>query len=397
MKDQSSDSNNIPSDWILNHLGEDRIDYLGAVAPPVFLSSNFCFTNLENMKNALAHESSEPFYTRGTNPSLSMLEQKVAALEGGEAALLFASGSAAIAAAVGACVSMGDHVVCIDKPYSWTSKLLSNWLGKFGVTVDFVDGSVSSIQNALRPETKVLYLETPNSMTFEIQDIASLCHLVKPRGVQVIVDNSYSTPIFQQPIRLGADIVIHSATKYFSGHSDAVGGVLVCNHEKREQIFASDYMTLGGTMSPMNAWLILRGLRTLPIRLKKSQENGLVVADWLSRNPKIRKVFHPLHSTNPQLEVAQRQMSGAGGLLSFELDTNDFAKVERFCNHLRYFLLACSWGGYESLCFPAAALVQSANYQNSTRPIGLIRIYCGLEDADNLIDDLNQAIIFSEI
>lgn len=321
----------------------------------------------------------------------------MAALEGGEAALLFASGSAAVAAAVGSCVAMGDHVICIENPYSWTSKLLSNWLAKFGVSVDYVDGTKDSVQKAIRKETKVLYLETPNSMTFEIQDISELSHAVKPFGIRVIVDNSYSTPIFQKPLKLGADIVVHSATKYFSGHSDAVGGLLICTQEQREKIFSAEYMTLGGTMSPMNAWLILRGLRTLQIRLKKSEENGLAVAEWLVKNPKIRKVNHPLYPSNPFYKVAKKQMTGAGGLLSFELKTTDVFQVEKFCNHLKYFLLACSWGGYESLCFPAAALLQSSNYQNSARPIGLIRIYCGLEDADNLIDDLDRAIIFSGI
>lgn len=397
MKADFSEPKKHPTDWVINHLGENREDYLGAVVPPIFLTSNFCFPTMDAMRHALVHESSEPYYTRGTNPSLSMLEEKLTHLEGGEACLLFASGSAAIAAAVCSCVQQGDHVVCINKPYSWTSKLMKNFLSRFGVSVDFVDGSLESVQNALKSTTKVLYLETPNSMTFELQDIQQLSQLVKPLGIQMIVDNSYSTPFFQKPLALGADIVVHSATKYFAGHSDALGGILICSKEKREQIFAGEYMTLGGTMSPMNAWLILRGLRTLPIRLKKSHENGMEVADWLSKHPKIKKVNFPFHPSHPQFDLAQRQMTGSGGLMSFELDTDNLEVVDAFCNHLQYFLLACSWGGYESLCFPSAALVTSTNYGQYSHTIGLMRIYCGLEDAENLIDDLNQAIIFSGI
>lgn len=389
--------NQFPDDWIINHLGEDRGSYLNAVAPPVFLTSNFCFPHLESMRSALQQESSQPFYTRGTNPSLQMLEQKMAALEGGDAALLFASGSAAIAAAIASCVSSGDHVICVDKPYSWTAKLLSSWLSRFRVSVDFVEGSLDAVKAHIKTETRVLYLETPNSMTFELQDIQSLTSLAKPLGITTIVDNSYSTPIFQKPLLLGADMVVHSATKYFSGHSDAVGGILVCKKDKREKIFAGEYMTWGGTMSPMNAWLILRGLRTLPIRLKKSQENGMAVAEWLSKQPKIKQLRYPFHSSHPQFELAQKQMGGAGGLLSFVLDTEDFGKIEKFCNSLRYFLLACSWGGYESLCFPTAALVSSANYQKANQNPGLVRLYCGLEEKENLVADIENALFLSGI
>jgi cystathionine beta-lyase/cystathionine gamma-synthase len=349
------------------------------------------------MRNALENESSIPFYTRGTNPGLTMLAEKLAALEGGESCLLFASGSAAVAAAICSQVKAGDHVICIEKPYSWTAKLLNNWLDRFGVSVDFTDGSLASVEKLVKPQTKVLYLESPNSFTFEIQDIKTLSYAVKQKGIKVIIDNSYATPLFQKPIDLGADIVVHSATKYFSGHSDAVGGALICNKEDKEKIFKSEYMTLGGTMSPMNAWLILRGLRTLPIRLKKSHENGMAVANFLANHPKIRKVNYPFHPSHPQFELAKKQMKGAGGLLSFELETEDITKVDKFCNSLKYFLLACSWGSYESLCFPTAALITSSNYQKNSFNKSLIRVYCGLEEPENLIDDLNQAIFLAGI
>lgn len=382
---------NFSHDYIINHLGEDRAAWSGAASPPVFMSSMFTFPDVEAMRQALVNESSEPFYTRGTNPDFQILEQKVAALEGGEAALLFASGSAAIAAAVCSQLKAGDHVICIEKPYSWTAKLLNSWLFRFGVETSFVDGSEESVQNAIRPETRILYLETPNSFTFELQDIAALSALVKPKGIRVLVDNSCASPVFQKPLALGADMVVHSATKYFSGHSDALGGLLICSAADRELIFKNEYMTLGATMSPMNAWLILRGLRTLPIRLKKSHENGMQVADFLAAHPGVKKVHYPFHPGHPQHRLARSQMKGCGGLMSFELNTEDPKKIEAFCNALRFFLLACSWGSYESLCFPAIGLVSSANYSKNPFPIGLVRLYCGLEDASLLISDLNQA------
>lgn len=382
---------NFSHDYIINHLGEDRAAWSGAASPPVFMSSMFTFPDVEAMRQALVNESSEPFYTRGTNPDFQILEQKVAALEGGEAALLFASGSAAIAAAVCSQLKAGDHVICVEKPYSWTAKLLNSWLFRFGVETSFVDGSEESVQNAIRPETRILYLETPNSFTFELQDIAALSALVKPKGIRVLVDNSYASPVFQKPLALGADMVVHSATKYFSGHSDALAGLLICSAADRELIFKNEYMTLGATMSPMNAWLILRGLRTLPIRLKKSHENGMQVADFLAAHPGVKKVHYPFHPGHPQYQLARSQMKGCGGLMSFELNTEDPKKIEAFCNALRFFLLACSWGSYESLCFPAIGLVSSANYSKNPFPIGLVRLYCGLEDASLLIGDLNQA------
>jgi cystathionine beta-lyase/cystathionine gamma-synthase len=386
-----------PLDYIINHAGETRSAYLNSGSPPVFLTSLFSFPNLEAMQMALQKESTQPFYTRGTNPNLQMLETKLAALEKGEACLLFASGSAAIAAAVCSQVKAGDHVVCVQKPYSWTGKLLRIWLAKFGVDVSFVEGDLPSVQSAIQGRTKVIYLETPNSFTFEIQDIGEITSLAKSFGIKTIVDNSYSTPIFQNPIVLGADMVVHSASKYLSGHSDVVGGVLVCSNEDRERIFSGEYMTLGGTMSPMNAWLILRGLRTLQLRVKKSDENGMKISGFLASHPAVEKVYYPFLPSHPGHEIAKKQMSGCGGLMSIELKTKELEKISAFTNSLKYFLLACSWGSYESLCFPAAAMVSSSNYHSGPFPPNLVRLYCGLDEAEHLQDDLENALFLSGI
>ena len=386
---------NFSLDFIINHLGEDRSQWMQSGSPPIFMSSIFAYPDLKSMQEAIRKESSVPFYSRGTNPGLQLLETKMAALEGGEACLLFASGSAAIAAAVCSQVKSGDHVLCVKKPYSWTGKLLSQYLSRFGVKCDFTEGDEESVRAALKPETRVLYLESPNSFTFEIQDIEALCRLVKPLGIKVIIDNSFATPLFQNPLKLGADIVVHTATKYLAGHSDALGGVLVCSKEDREKIFAGEYMTIGGVMAPMNAWLILRGLRTLPLRLEKSAANGLAVARFLESHPLVERVWFPWLESHPGHAIARKQMRGCGGLMSFTLKTDDPQRVERFVNSLKVFLLACSWGSYESLCYPALAAMDSGNYGSSPYPLNMVRIYCGLESAETQMADLDNALKFA--
>jgi cystathionine beta-lyase/cystathionine gamma-synthase len=383
-------------DYILNHLGEDRSQWMQSGSPPIFMSSIFAYPDLKSMQEAIRKESEIPFYSRGTNPGLQLLEKKLAALEGGEACLLFASGSAAIAAAVCSQVKSGDHIICVDKPYSWTGKLLRNYLSRFGVESDFVQGDEASVKAALRPNTRVLYLESPNSFTFEIQDISALSALVKPLGIKVVIDNSYATPLFQNPLKLGADIVVHTATKYLAGHSDALGGALICGHADREKIFAGEYMTIGGVMAPMNAWLILRGLRTLPLRLEKSAENGLKVARFLENHPLVERVWFPWLESFEGHQLAKKQMKGCGGLLSFTLKTESPDEIESFVNALQVFQLACSWGSYESLCYPAIAASGEGNYANGPYPINMIRLYCGLESSETLIEDLSQALKLSQ-
>jgi cystathionine beta-lyase/cystathionine gamma-synthase len=223
--------------YILNELGEDRSLHYGAVTPPMYQSSNFCFPNIAAMRGSLAHEMDVPFYTRGNNPTVSILREKLAALEGAEEALVFASGSAAVAAAVMSGLKLGDHVVCVQKPYSWTAKLLKNLLGRFGVESSFIDGTeVSHWEEACKSNTKMFILESPNSMTFELQDIPAVAALAKSKGIRTVIDNSYASPLNQQPIAMGIDIVVHSASKYLSGHSDMVAGVLCCNRKIAEEL-----------------------------------------------------------------------------------------------------------------------------------------------------------------
>lgn len=379
--------------YLINHLGEERERYFRAATPPLIQSSNFAFDSTAQMRASLAHEMDVPFYTRGHNPTVAILRQKLAALEGAEECLVFASGSAAIAAGVLSSVRAGDHIVCVQKPYSWTNKLLTQFLPRFGVSATFVDGSdPDNYRRAIRPNTRLFLLESPNSMTFELQDIAAVVAIAREHGIATGIDNSYATPLNQQPIAMGVDMVFHSASKYLNGHSDVVAGVLCCTRARAEQIFASEFMTLGGVLSPHDAWLMLRGLRTLPLRMKQVAETTPQVVAFVEAHPLVERVYYPFSPSHPQYDLARRQMQAPAGQFSIQLRASSIEAVDHFCDSLRYFLLACSWGGYESLIFPISTLYTSANYGETTLPWNLIRFYTGLEAAETLIADLDQAL-----
>ncbi|EAY29496.1 aminotransferase class I/II-fold pyridoxal phosphate-dependent enzyme [Microscilla marina] len=378
--------------YIINELGEDRSQYAGAVAPPIMQTAMFSFDTVEKMRETLQQESEMPFYTRGHNPTTHILEQKMAALENAEDALVFASGSAAVAAAVIANVNQGDHVVCVQKPYSWTNKLLNSFLNRFGVTNTMVDGTdPQNFESAIQPNTRVLFLESPNSWTFEQQDLAAVAQIAKKHDIVTIIDNSYATPLFQKPIDYGIDIVVHSATKYISGHSDTVAGVLCASKAMTNKIFASEYMTLGGVVAPFNAWLLLRGLRTLPTRMDRVSATTAIVVNYLQEHSMVSKIYYPYLESDPQYTLAKKQMTKGAGQFTIELAIDDIALIEKFCNHLQRFLMACSWGGHESLIFPACVLHTSANYNRAVPPVNMIRFCIGLETPEALIADIEQA------
>lgn len=379
--------------YIINHLGEDRASYEGAVAPPIWQSSNFAFPSVEAMRRSLAREMDVPFYSRGNNPTVATLAKKLAALEGAEACLLFGSGVAAISAAVLSCLRAGDHVVCVQKPYSWTQNLMEQVLPRFGVETTLVDGTdPARFEAAIQPNTRLFMLESPNTLTFELQDLRAVAQVAGAHGIYTVIDNSYCTPLLQRPIELGIDIVVHSGSKYLSGHSDVVAGVLCCTRAHAEKVFATEFLNLGGILSPQNAWLMMRGLRTLPIRMQRSGETALKVVEFLQAHPKVKRVLFPFSESFPQYELARHQMSGPSSLFSIELHTRDLPAIERFCNALTYFLLACSWGGHESLIFPVAAFPGTRKADQTDLSLNLIRIYIGLEEPAVLIQDLRQAL-----
>ncbi len=378
---------------ILTHLGEDREKYFNAVAPPVIQSSNFAFKTLDEFRQAFTNELGHHIYTRGNNPTVAILRQKLAALEGAEDALVLASGAGAVANAVIANVSAGDHIVCVESPYSWTKVLLTKLLPRFGVTCTFVDGrEIENIANAIQPNTKLLYLESPNSLTFELQDLEACARLAKSLGIVTCIDNSYCSPLYQQPIKMGIDIVVHSGTKYLNGHSDVVVGVICSSKAMIQKIFDTEFMTLGGILPPHDAALVIRGLRTLELRVKRSFESTLKIARHLEKHPKIERVLYPWLPSFPQHELARKQMNGAGGLFSVYLKADSIEKVEAFFHRLERFLLAVSWGGHESLVLPSAGFYNIPGRPDSPVPWNLLRFYIGLEDPDWLIEDLEQAL-----
>jgi cystathionine beta-lyase/cystathionine gamma-synthase len=379
--------------YILNQLGEEHHRYYNAVTPPVMQSSNFAFDTVASLRSAFASEISAHLYTRGNNPTVEILRKKLAALAGAGDALVLGSGAAAMATAAISQVQQGDHIVCVSKAYGWTEKLCRVILPRFGVTTTFVDGtSASGYFDAVRDNTKLFILESPNTFTFELQDLAAIAKFAKSKQIITLIDNTYCTPIGQKCIEMGIDIEVHSASKYLNGHSDVVAGVIISSTETISKIYRSEFMNLGAIISPHDAWLILRGLRTLPIRLRQVGESAQKVVKYLEGHPAIKKVLYPFSEKNPQIALARRQMYWTGGLFSIHLDTGDVSKVEKFCEALTFFKMAVSWGGHESLVMPASAFYPPDHTGPRTYPPQLVRLYIGLEDPEVLIGDLKQAL-----
>lgn len=381
--------------YILNHLGEEREGYHGAVAPPLVQSSIFAFPTVDKMRAGFQDEFAQHMYTRGNNPTVAILRKKLAALEGAEDCLVFGSGAAAMAAGICSFVSAGEHVLCVAKPYSWTRALLRDLLPRFGVTTTFVDGTdVANFEAALQPNTRFIVLESPNSMTYEQQDLAAVSELARAHGILTLCDNSYATPINQSPLALGIDLVAHSATKYLNGHSDVLAGALCGSEALLRRVFKGPYMTFGAILSPHDAWLLIRGMRTLSVRMDRVAATTMEVLGFLESHPKVRGIHFPDSAQDPQRELGKRQLRGASGLLTIDLDAPDVAAVQRFCDALKRFLMSVSWGGYESLAFPVCAVFPASA---SLRPAGgmslsLVRLSIGLEEPEVLIADLQQAL-----
>ena len=378
--------------YILNELGEERDKYYNAVTPPIVQTSNFACKTVAEMREMLKHEPEVYFYTRGNNPTVTILEKKLAALEGAEHAIAFGSGIAAVSAAVLSQVKAGDHIVCVKKPYTWTNALMKHFMPRFGVEVTMVDGTdANNYKDAIKPNTTLLYLESPNSFTFELQDIEAIVKIARTHHCSTIIDNSFATPLFQKPIAMGVDLVVHSCTKYIGGHSDVMGGMICGKRETINKIFEQEYMTLGAILDPHAAWLLIRGLRTLPVRMERIATTTQKVVAYLHQHPKVEQIFYPFLETNPQYELAKKQLSSNTGQFTIRLRTDDINKVDLFCDSLKHFLMAASWGGHESLIYPVAAAYNSGNYKSSL-PFTLIRFYIGLEDPEYLINDLEQAL-----
>jgi len=378
--------------YIINELAEDRENYFNAMSPPIMQSSNFVFNTVDAMRKAFADEYSTYLYSRGRNPTVDILRQKLAALDGAEDCLVFNNGAAATFAAILANVKSGDHIVCVDKPYTWTQKMCNDILPRFNVSTTYVDGTaIENFERAVLPNTTLIYLESPNSWDYKLQDLKAVAELAKAEGIITVIDNSYCTPLYQKPIEFGIDLVMQTATKYISGHSDTLGGVLSGKKEMIERIFNSEYMNIGSGIQPFNAWLLIRGLRTLPARLDRITASTQKVVAFLKAHAKVETVIFPFDEDFPQYELARQQMSGACGLLTFIIKADTITQIEKFCEDLKHFFMAVSWGGHESLIIPKCSGIEPADFDAGNREHRMMRLYVGLEDADYLIKDLEQA------
>jgi len=344
------------------------------------------------MRSAFEDEYSTYLYSRGLNPTVDILRKKLAALDKAEDCLVFNSGAAAIYAAVMANVRSGDHIVSVASPYTWAQKLFNDILPKFGVTTSYVDGRyIENFERAILPNTRVIYLESPNSWDYALQDLKAVSELVRAENIVTICDNSYCTPLYQQPISLGIDLVLQSGTKYIGGHSDTIAGVLSGSHERIRKIFESEYMNIGSGIQPFNAWLLIRGLRTLPARLERITRSTNEVLAFLKQHPGVEEVIFPFDANFPQYKLARQQMSGACGLLTFVIRANELQEIETFCETLQHIFMAVSWGGHESLIIPRAAGMKKSDFDAANREHRMIRLYTGLEEPAYLVKDLQMA------
>lgn len=370
----------------------------GAVVPPIYQNSLFTFESWDDIDQAFDNRMESFIYTRGRNPTVKQVEEKLAALCGGEKAQLFPSGMGAISAAIMHCVNAGDHIITIKNLYGPANNFISSYLKpKFNVEVTYVTGKdISDFENAIQDNTSLIYLESPSSAVFSLQDIEAVAKLAKSKGIKTMIDNTWTSPIFQKPLAMGIDLEIHSCSKYIGGHSDVVAGLVVGSKQEVESISLREFEWIGAKIAPFEAWLLLRSLRTLPIRMRQHQENALAVAEFLENHPKIQLIRYPGAKSFDQKELAKKQMSGLTGLMGFQLKTDDLEKIKAFVNTLKYFHLGVSWGGHESLIYaPAISYLKELSpdqFAGLGISLGDMRISVGLENKEDLIADLDRAL-----
>lgn len=376
---------------ILQHLGEEEKPH-GAIVPPLYQNTLFAFESMAEYEAAydLSRQGTH-LYTRVSNPTVEIVEKKLAQLEKTERAKLFSCGMSAMSAAIMSCVQAGDHVLAVDTCYGPTKQLLTEYLPKFGVTATFCEGSCpQAFCEKIQPNTKLIVVESPSSFLMKVQDLEAISREARARGISTVIDNSCATPLFQNPGDFGIDLIVHSVTKYLSGHSDVIAGAICTSKERMTRILNHELALLGGCISPFNAWLILRGMRTLSLRMQASQSAGNDFSRWLTEQPEVESVFHTGLPENPQRALIDKQMRGSGSLMAVVFKDGDRDRVHAFVNALDLFALGVSWGGFESLAVAA-----------DMHPIGwhekrtVVRFYIGLEHLDDLKSDFRQAVQMS--
>jgi cystathionine beta-lyase/cystathionine gamma-synthase len=368
------------------HAGQRPDPLTGAVNVPLYLSSTFELTGIG--------ESRGWDYSRAGNPTRDRLEEALAVLEGGASGHAFASGMAAIYALV-ATLKAGDHLICSRNVYGGTARLFNLIIQHYGIEVEYVDtGDLSAVEAAIKPNTRLMHIETPTNPLMVLTDIAAISEIAHRRGVEVSVDNTFLSPVLQSPIALGADIVMHSTTKFLNGHSDGLGGALIGTTGEHRERFLLVQKAAGGILSPFECYLVLRGIKTLAVRMKAHEENGRAVAEFLSTQPKVSRLAYPGLKSHPQHELALRQQKGFGSMLSFDLGSREAAG--RFLAAIKLFLSAESLGGVESLASHSATTTHAALSDEVRESLGitqgLVRLSVGIEDKDDLIADLEQAL-----
>ena len=356
------------------------------MATPIYQTSLFAFEDLDSFNKAASKENRNTVYSRGQNPTVEVLEKKLAALERGEACKAFASGMAAISSVMFGLLNSGDHILFVNHTYG-PALQLAKQLERFGISHTLLlDIGNDDVRNALQPDTKLVWLENPGTMLFRTLDLPGIADIARAHGALTCIDNSWASPLYQKPILHGIDIVVHSATKYIGGHSDVVAGAVITTDERMQQIFFRAYMLLGGILHPFDAWLLLRGLRTMPVRMQQHHHDALAVAEFLRERPEVSEVFHPAFTNGCDT------LTGFSGLFSFALEDGRFEQVKTFIDRLTRFRIGVSWGGIESLVLTPNR-GYNANYLDAQRlPHGLIRLSIGLEGADVLIEDITSAL-----
>jgi cystathionine beta-lyase/cystathionine gamma-synthase len=368
------------------HDGQSADPLTGAVNVPIYASSTYVQQEIGK------HKGYE--YSRVSNPTRTALEENFASLESGASAHVFASGMAAITAL---CTMMrsGDHVVCSDNMYGGTTRLFNQVLTRYGLQFTYVDTSqAENVERAIVPSTRLVHIETPTNPMMALTDIRAVADICHRRGVDLSVDNTFMSPYFQRPIELGADLVMHSTTKFLNGHSDGLGGVLIGTRPEHAETFAFVQKCTGGILSPFECWLLLRGVKTLAVRMRQHDFNGRAVAAWLQQHAKVRRVFYPGLADHPQHELAKRQMTGFGSMISFDLGSLDAAN--RMLRKVHICSLAESLGGVETLISHPASMTHAAIGEEGRRKLGitdgLVRISVGIEDVEDILADLDQAL-----
>jgi cystathionine beta-lyase/cystathionine gamma-synthase len=368
------------------HVGQEPEPATGAVVVPIYATSTYAQEEIGK------HKGYE--YARVSNPTRTRLEQNLAALEGGSSSHVFASGMAAINA-VCTMLKAGDHIICSHNVYGGVPRLFNQVLSHYGLEFTYVDTSeIGAVDRAIKRNTKIAYVETPTNPLMALSDIAAISRICRRRGVELVVDNTFLSPYFQQPIPLGADMVVHSTTKFLNGHSDGLGGVVVCTKPEQAEKLAFIQKSAGAIMSPFECWLVLRGVKTLAVRMEQHDRNGRAVAAFLSKHKKVQKVFYPGLPDHPQYELAKQQMSGFGSMIAFE--TGSLKNANKMLRKLRVCTLGESLGGVETLISHPATMTHAALGEKGRKAIGItdgmVRISVGIEDVEDLFEDLDQGL-----